>query len=375
MECGKGNSSPAKKNADNTPLSNTPGWKNFQPVSQNNTHISHKQGVSRTYHENHPQGPVKTPLQKEKEITMATQLETLLNQQDNTDNKNSRAKQDILLQNVTPGFHCVMDKRNGLELNFEPFGVIDLTYFDKTKILSSTPLKQSMINGYLVTITREEHDNILYAESQKQQEDALNSVHPANKTRTKSFNIDGKDFEAEVVNLNKFDSKNDQDKVTSAGQANDPKSFAIAYTRARQEHIAQGMNLTAQNFQHMITQNPNLVKTYMARVRDDAPIKNSVTSGHESKGRFFVAGQPGQVDQFAQPLRGGDSLKNFGNDAQNAQQELYRTAAMVSDAFDPAEESGYDDEGDHPMAQVIDLNQPDDSDDLGGSGPGGIKRL
>ena len=290
--------------------------------------------------------------------------------------RSSASRQDVILQNITPGHHCVTDKGNGIDLYFEPFGVTDLTWFDPQKLRRSTQLQKSLIDGYLVPITREEHDSILHAESMKMKEDALNSINPNGKRRTRTFETpDGREIEAEVVNLNNFDSKSAQDSITSAGQSNDPTSFSIAFNRARKEYAVNGLNLTAQTFHKMSLENPALVKSYLRKEQADAPLANTVYSGSDKKGRFFVAGQQGQVDQFGQPLRGGatSGLKNFNAGAANAQQELYRTAASVDDAFDPDAE----DSDEPPMAQVIDLNAPDDSDDLSGfnGGGGGVRRL
>jgi hypothetical protein len=326
---------------------------------------------------------------------MATPLDSILEfdaeasyeQETSVKRRKAASRQDVILQNITPGHHCVVDKSNGIDLYFEPFGVIDLTWFDPQKLRRSTPLQKSLIDGYLVPITRDEHDSILHAESLRLKEDALNSVNGNKNRRTRKFEVEGPDgqmreLEAEVVNLNKVDSASAQASISSAGQANDPTSFSIAFNRARKEYAVQGMNLTAQVFHKMAQENPSLIKTYLRKEQSDAPLANTVFSGDKRKeGRFFVAGQPGQVDQFGRPLNIATpspmthgQLKNFGQDALSAQQELYRTAASVDDSFDPDDDS-MDDEP--PMAQVIDLNAPDDSDDLSGFGGGGsgVRRL
>lgn len=279
------------------------------------------------------------------------------------------SRRDVILQNITPSHHCVVDKINGIDFYFEPFGVMDLTWFDAHKLQRSTPLQKSLIDGYLVPITREEHDSILHAESMRQRDEALNAVNPKQR-RTRKVEVDGKEVDAEVINLSKVDSQSAQDSISSAGQANDPTSFSIAFNRARKEYALSGRNLSAQVFHQMAMDNPGLIKTYLKKEQADLPLQNTVYSGSETKGRFFVAGQQGQVDQWAQPLTQG--LKNFQQGELAAQNELYRTAADIDDAFDSdAEET---DEG--QMAQIIDLNAPDDSDDLSGFGGGnGVRRL
>lgn len=282
---------------------------------------------------------------------------------------------DVILQNITPGHHCVVDKQNGIDLYFEPFGAIDLTYFDTGKMRRSPYIQKSLIEGYLVPITREEYDHILYAESQKLKQEALDNINPGKKTRTKSFEVDGREIEAEVVNLSKVDSSSAQAHISSAGQSNDPTSFAIAYNRARKEYAIQGINLTAQNFHQMVEADANragggtLIKQYLRKEKSDSPITNGVLSGQEGKGTFYVAGQNGQVNQFGQPINPPvrNGLKNYNAAQDSASRDLFATANKINDSYDPDADTA----DESPMAQIIDL--ADDSEDIGGGG--NIRRL
>ena len=168
------------------------------------------------------------------------------------DNTNKEPK-TFIIQNVTPGYHYITD----LKLSIEPLGVVDLTYREAAEVKSSQNLKDSLRAGYVRQIDEKEADRISGLKTAKLRRDVTKLQQQSKLT---TMDIDGKPVEVEPINLSRADAGKMTAEVSSAGYANDPLSYVVAFETAQDIAKSQGDILTPEEFAEMVNRDSELVR-------------------------------------------------------------------------------------------------------------------
>jgi hypothetical protein len=241
------------------------------------------------------------------------------------------AKQDFIVMNVTLGPHFVSDIR----LNFDPLGVIDLTWENSDAIQASNDLRKSLRLGVLRQITRKEWDDM---EEKKIAREKASLAQQRGKRQMRSVtDADGNERIAET--LNPMASYNKTDTVPVEGYANDSLSYATALDIAQAQAEAQGYTLTAQEFAERVKADSN----YVPRLLNAQTMS---VSGDPRRGRAVVA-MPGNDFSEGSTVQAVD-MTNFINDGYVAGHPNAKYANSVDVDLNATD----DDEG---FAEEIDL--------------------
>ena len=143
------------------------------------------------------------------------------------ENNQNNEPESFIIQNVTLGHHYISDIR----LQFEPLGVIDLTWEDTKIVKASKDLRNSIRQGLLKQITPAQWETILDKQSNKERKELLAQQK---KNAYQTMEVDGKQLQVETLDANK--TYNQSTEVSTAGYANDSLSYAVAFDIA-QMHI------------------------------------------------------------------------------------------------------------------------------------------
>ena len=258
----------------------------------------------------------------------------------------SAKTESFIVQNIHPGPHHVSDIR----LNFAPYEVLDLTWEDPRYIKASNDLRKSLRNGNLRQITQEYWDAIQAQTSAREREQI---VAVQNARRQRNFNIDGKTFEADIVNLNADSGKVNGETVSASGHANDPLTYATAFERASQIEAASGRVLDAAEFGRRADSNPRYFNSLLQGQSFDNSFPNGVYSGDPNRGRATVATSPTNISGGTGTAQ--FNMTNYNRDqmmAGGAEAGIASYQHQVDDAF------MFDDDG--GIAEEIDLARDDD---------------
>lgn len=260
--------------------------------------------------------------------------------------ENSTANQEpesFIIQNVTMSHHYVSDIR----LQFEPLGVIDLTWEDPKVVKASKDLRNSLRHGLLKQITPQQWDTILDKQANRERKELLNQQKQNN---LKTMEVDGKQLQVETLDANK--AYNQEAQVSTAGYANDSMSYAVAFDIAQMQAELTGDELTAEEFAERVSNNPDLVGHLLSQQKNLTA--NSTSSGKRSTA--YVATAPDQAlgNTTIQQMQ----MTNMSRDKYIAGGEFNYLDAPDSDMDDA-------------IADVIDLEMVDDD----GSEKGSVRRI
>ena len=205
-----------------------------------------------------------------------------------------------IVRNITPSILCISD----LGLTFNPLQVIDLTYEDNTKTNASKDLRMAVKQGQLMRISAKERDMI---EDMQIEAEQARQIKEQKERRRQLVDVDDRAIEAEVLNLNAAESRNRDEEVSTAGHANDPLTYANAYSAAVAEAASQGKYLDAETFHNMVQQNPGVIEQYIRSSRG-----RGTTSGASRRGRATVVMPPmdGQNETSVVSM----NMSNFARD-------------------------------------------------------------
>ena len=234
----------------------------------------------------------------------------------------SEDRPSFIVQNIGAGFCCITD----IGLEFAPGEAIDLTWWDIAKVKRSTDLRRAIVSGYLVQISANEHDDLLVEEVRMSQAEERSAASKEARRRRK-FQVEGAEHtevEAEVINLNKAESRGKSATITSYGLDNDPKSYAKAFEIAQADAKAAGARLTARSFKTMVTAYAKEHPTKPGLVHELLEKDQSSWSGDPNRGRATV--------RLASSHNGGPDVGTFGMTNYNRDQTVAgaHEAGMVS---------------------------------------------
>ena len=260
------------------------------------------------------------------------------------ENNQNNEPESFIIQNVTLGHHYISDIR----LQFEPLGVIDLTWEDTKIVKASKDLRNSIRQGLLKQITPAQWETILDKQSNKERRELLAQQK---KNAYQTMEVDGKQLQVETLDANK--TYNQSTEVSTAGYANDSLSYAVAFDIAQMQSEMNGEELSAEEFAEKVQQNPALVPNLLAQQKNLAA--NSSSSGKRSAAYVAQAPSEAMGNTEVQKLE----MTNMSRDNYIAGGDF-----QILDAIDP--------DGDlDPIADVIDLEFADDE----GSEKGTVRRV
>jgi hypothetical protein len=193
------------------------------------------------------------------------------------------APETMIVQNITPGPHYVSDIR----LSFAPYEVVDLTWEDPRYVRASNDLRSSMRKGILRKITQEQWDGI-QVRAEQQEREQLAAAQAARKQR--SVNVDGKQFQADVVNLNADGGAAQSNSISTHGHLNDPATYTAAFDAYSRQAAARGEYVDAAEVGRRLAANPALLNHLLGASQNDFP--NGSVSGDSNRGRATVATAP-----------------------------------------------------------------------------------
>jgi len=260
--------------------------------------------------------------------------------------ENSTANQEpesFIIQNVTMSHHYVSDIR----LQFEPLGVIDLTWEDPKVVKASKDLRNSLRHGLLKQITPQQWDTILDKQANRERRELLNQQKQNN---LKTMEVDGKQLQVETLDANK--AYNQEAQVSTAGYANDSMSYAVAFDIAQMQAEMNGDELTAEEFAERVSNDVNLVGNLLAQQKNLAA--NSTSSGRRSTAYVATAPDQAMGDTNVQQMQ----MTNMSRDKYIAGGDFNYLDAPDADMDDA-------------IADVIDLEMVDDE----GSEKGSVRRI
>lgn len=214
--------------------------------------------------------PKKTPLRK-KPTTKAPErgakgavlsnAQSLLN--------STEERKSFIIMNVGRGPLCLTD----IGVDLEPGQALDLTHWDPVHVNGSNDLKKALFAKLVLKIDREEYDELMREQFQMDREEESDAA----RQRRRKINIDGKQLDAEISDLNSNEGKVRSAKLSSYGADHDPVSYATAYEIAMNDAKAVGTRLSAKMFADMVDRNPGLVKKLL-----------------ETGGNSSISGAPGR---------------------------------------------------------------------------------
>jgi len=281
------------------------------------------------------------------------------------------APESIIVQNTLAGPLYISD----IGMEFGGFEVRDLTWEDPSIVKRSQDLRRALTTGHLMRITQAEWDRIM----QFKAAEARAETQRVSNTRTRrKVKADGRIIEAEYLNLNKADGgRTAQDQVSTAGYANDPMSYAMAFQEARAQYEERGAILDAQTFAGMVENRPRLIQQLL---NNESMFNDGVMSGAVGRGRATVITQGVGYDTGVTQL----DMTNYNRDQQIAGSTAAGLGSQKNQVLDPfnphimpsmaqipdfVDLDNLDDDDDAGYAEEIDLAS--DGDDLGG----GVRRL
>lgn len=218
---------------------------------------------------------------------------------------------EFIVQNTFEGPLYISD----IGMEFGGLEVRDLTWEDPTIVKRSQDLRRALQLGHLISISQESWNRIMHI---KAAEARAETTRISNR-RTRTVNADGRILEAEVLNLNKADGgRAAQDQVSTAGHANDPMSYATAFSEARMQYEDRGVALDAHTFASMVRKQPSLVARLLNR---EDMFDDGVISGAVGRGRATVisSGNDGQY---------GTSVNQVNMTNYNRDQRIAGSSAM-----------------------------------------------
>lgn len=274
------------------------------------------------------------------------------------DNRSNKEPESFIVQNIYPGYHCVSDSsKEGINWTFEPFEIRDLTWENRSKIQSSLSLQRSLKNGYLRRITAEERDIILNKQARRQQEELFKTMKE--QKRLQSVQVDDREMEAETLNLAKGDAgRSGSSEVSTAGYANDPRTYAETFRQYVNEAARNGDVVDAEDFNRIVQENDGQLPSGYSYSG-----KNSSVSGDPNRARATVTMQSNDNSGATHAQR--MNMSNFNTDGYLAGSNMNRTATTddyvsqrrfpepkIAEVSDP-----YYDNENNGLAEEIDLNK------------------
>lgn len=168
-----------------------------------------------------------------------------------------------IIQNITSGYVSISDLDSDADgkkksVTIGPFATLDLSTLNPDRVKRSTNLRDAIRAGYLRPITEEQADNISKQKTRKLREQ-VTKLQAESELRTVT-SADGRDFEAEAINVSRADAAKMTNEITTAGHANDPVSYAVAFEIAEAQAALRGEDLTAEEFGAMTAKDSDLVR-------------------------------------------------------------------------------------------------------------------
>lgn len=262
--------------------------------------------------------------------------------------------ESFIVFNPRGGHHFVSD----IKMMFGPFEAKDLSWEDPRYINSSVDLRQAIRMDFLQRITPEEHELLLKRQVDRDRRAVL-MAEQRRQRRLRRVKAEGHEFEAEEVGA--ADGLIDTEtELSTAGQANDPATYVVAYKIAAAEVSANGGFLDAEEFDKMVKSNPYIIKQLVSKARHqefgNAGIQfASSQSGDASRGRAFVTSTP---NNFGETSILGLTMGNFSRD---------QYVGGMEEFGGHVKGGGYRPDDlmiDLPPAEEIDLTIEDNEDDL-----------
>jgi hypothetical protein len=217
----------------------------------------------------------------------------------------------FIVQNTFEGPLYISD----IGMEFGGLEVRDLTWEDPAIVKRSQDLRRAISLGHLIRISQDSWDRIMHIKAAE----ARAETSRISNRRTRTVNADGRILEAEVLNLNKADGgRAAQDQVSTAGHANDPMSYATAFSEARMQYEDRGVTLDAHTFAGMVRKQPSLVARLLNR---EDMFDDGVISGATGRGRATVI-SPGNDGQY------GTNVNQVNMTNYNRDQRLAGSSAM-----------------------------------------------
>lgn len=252
----------------------------------------------------------------------------------------------FIVQNISKGLHVV----NDLNITLTPLQVLDLTWMDTRYVRASQDLKNSLRKGFLVEISQEEYDAIQDAEVRRERASLLNKDGKRG-GRTAKKNVNGRSVRADVLDLNRADTKiNGAAEVGAVGH--DPLAYTTAYSTAQEIAHSRGKKLTAEQFSQAVDADPNLVdKLLYGNV--------GTSSGQQQRGRVTIAGAP-TVD--------GSQGSPYSFNSRNLN-------SPVEDDEDENDDEDDEDDEEEGFGEELDIMSQDQSDEDGFEDENAIKKL
>lgn len=251
-------------------------------------------------------------------------------------------RKSFIIMNVGRGPLCLTD----IAIDLDPGQALDLTHWDPVHVNGSNDLKKALFAKLVLKIDREEYDELMREQFQMDREEESEAA----RARRRKINVDGKQLDAEINDLNSSEGRVKSAKLSSYGADHDPISYATAYEIAMNDAKAVGTRLSAKMFAEMVDRNPGLVKKLLETGG------NSSVSGEPGRGRATVRMPEGQGNTV-----GKMRLSNLDRDGYLAGGESHNigTARHRDDLY--LDELNYDvDIDDVGEIDSIDLSLDDD---------------
>jgi hypothetical protein len=262
--------------------------------------------------------PAATP---KKKISQLTEEDLLIQEEDNVEEEDN----SFIVRSVLEGYNCISD----LNITLGPWEILDLTTEDATLVRSSKDLRKALNSGLLERITRKEMEIIEALSIQKERAKIYQAEKRDQERSRVSTEVGDREFEAEEIDLYKANASHDEE-PTTAGNANDPLTYATAFAAAKAEAVSRGKTLDAEAFSDMVKKNPTMIKSIISGNR-------GVTSGTTKRGRATV---------LRPPVNAGDDMYPDTVDMTNYNRDRY--IAGGEDRFSST---------DNGVAEEIDLSE------------------
>lgn len=247
-------------------------------------------------------------------------------------------QETFYVQNPYPGIHHISD----IDLSFGPFEAKNLLWEKSDLVTKSYDLAKALNSGSLIRISQSQYEAILQQEQQIEQMELAQKMHG---NRMVGVDANGRRMAAEAINVN-AESPNNRAPMSLAGDANDPKTYAMAFQVYTRMCAASGQEANARDFNAQIERNPRFLQGLLDQI-GFVPESLGQTSGVTGRGRATVATVPESTGM------GGTAQINMSN----FQRDQYVAGGQHtrSNSFDYEIPAGDDNIDLLPDAEEIDL--------------------
>ena len=194
-----------------------------------------------------------------------------------------QVQETFYVQNPYPGIHHISD----IDLSFGPFEAKNLLWEKSELVKQSYDLAKALNSGSLIRINQSQYEAILQQEQQIEQMELAQKMHG---NRMVGVDANGRRVAAEAINVN-AESPNNRAPMSLAGDANDPKTYAMAFQVYTRMCAASGQEANARDFNAQIERNPRFLQGLLDQI-GFVPEALGQTSGVTGRGRATVATVP-----------------------------------------------------------------------------------